>query len=113
MPDLPVVPDTNLPADDAMEKVRRRVERLVGVTFDYCEATMQVGTPANKLAIAKNVLPQLIRVLGEQREADVHAEMREALAEMREAFRSTLPVPVHIEIADEDLEDAVVPEDPS
>lgn len=98
---------------DPMDKVRRRVEKLVDATFEHCERTMAVGTPADKLAIAKNVLPQLIRVLGEQAEADVHAEMRDALAEMREAFRSTVAQVAPMLVADVDLEDAVVPEDPS
>lgn len=110
------MPDDLTPADppsDPMDKVRRRVDRLVDATFTHCEKVMQVGTNADKLSIAKNVLPQLIRVLGEQAEADVHAEMRDALAEMREAFRSTVYTPPAAEIADEDMVDAVVPEDPS
>lgn len=107
--DLPVaVPDQHL---DALEHIRTRIERLTSRTLEECERVMAVGTPAAKLTVAKSVLPQLIRVLGEQQEADTHAEMREALAEMREALRETVAKPaVIVDVGDDEPD---LPEDAS
>ncbi len=97
---------------DAFDGLRDRAAHMVGRMMDQAERILEVGTPADKAAFTKTVLPAILKQLQEQKEGDDLAELRQAqadlMSEVREALVGGQPV-VDEGVSDVPADDAPPP----
>ena len=91
---------------DAFDGLRDRAATMVGKMMDQAERILEVGTPADKAAFTKTVLPAILKQLQEKKEGDDLAELRQAQADLMSQVRETL-------IGGQSLVDESVPEVPT
>ena len=75
---------------DAFDGLRDRAAHMFGRMMDQAERILEVGTPADKAAFTKTVLPAILKQLQEQKEGDDLAELRQAQADLMSEVREAL-----------------------
>ncbi len=78
---------------DAFDGLRDRAAGMVGKMMSQAERILEVGTPADKAAFTKTVLPAILKQLQEQKEGDDLAELRQAQADLMSQVRQALVSP--------------------
>lgn len=78
---------------DAFDVLRDRAAGMVGKMMSQAERILEVGTPADKAAFTKTVLPAILKQLQEQKEGDDLAELRQAQADLMSQVRQALVSP--------------------
>lgn len=76
-----------------VDLLRARISGLVSMTLDEVEEIMHTGTPAMKLTVARTTLPALVKILGDEQQADELQDMRDALAEVKRSIQATIADP--------------------
>lgn len=76
--------------DDEIDELRSRTMGLVDKMFSSAERTLAVGSPAERAAITKHVLPAILKELQTREENDELAELREAQAALMTDVRTML-----------------------
>lgn len=66
------------------EHYRLRIENLLDLALDECEKILRTGTTALKMSVLRQVIPALVKAIGEPDATDELAEMREELRRLYE-----------------------------
>lgn len=71
--------------------IKNELALLVQEIIAYQRMTMKVGSPADKLALVKAVLPQMLGAMNTVAQSEAEAEERAAYDRMRAMLRGELP----------------------
>ena len=74
----------------ALDILRARIGNIVNLSLDEVEKTLRVGTPAAKAAVMKTTLPALIKILGDEQQADELEELRDLVRQNHERERESI-----------------------
>ena len=67
---------------------RARIEAIIDRAIDDAEYIMEWGTETQRVALMKSMVPNLLRSLRRQQDAETDKKSSEAYQELRHAFRA-------------------------